>query len=210
MRSRSNDALWMGMAFCASLILAASVLAFLGPHERGIYAALAATARLAFLLFWPAYSGSALVLLFGRAFEPLKRHAREFGLAFVSALLVHLGLVVWLCLIGAAPGARTFIIFGIGAGWAYLLALFSIDAFRQALGPKYWGLLSKVGMNYLAFAFFIDFARLSPDAGLKQLIKYLPFAVLAVVGPGLRLAAFGRRARKERAASHLANRPNVT
>ena len=102
MRSRSIDALWMFSAVCAALTLAASVTIALGAKQSGIDAALAATARLMFLLFWPAYSGGALVALFGAVFQPLKQHAREFGLAFASALLVHLGLVAVLCLIGRA------------------------------------------------------------------------------------------------------------
>jgi hypothetical protein len=68
---------------------------------------------------------------------------REFGLAFSSALLVHLGLVGLLSLIGAAPAVGVFIFFGIAAAWAYLLALFSIPRLHQALGRKYrWLLIS--------------------------------------------------------------------
>ena len=153
MRPRYIDALWMCSAFFAALVLAGGVLSALGAGEGGIHAALEATARLMFLLFWPAYAGSALVSLFGAAFQPFKRHAREFGLAFVSTLLVHLGLVARLCLIGAAPHASTFIFFGAAAVFAYLLAIFSFDAPHRAFGPQYWGLLSKVGMNYLALRF---------------------------------------------------------
>jgi predicted neutral ceramidase superfamily lipid hydrolase len=192
-RSRSIDAVWMCSAFCASLALAVSVLITLGTGERGIHAALAATARLAFLLFWPAYSGSALASLFGHAFRPLRQYAREFGLAFSSALLVHLGLVGLLCLIGATPPVSTFILFGIAVAWAYLLALFSIPRLHQALGPKYWWLLSNVGMNYLAYAFFVDFRNEPLQGGIKHVIEYFPFAVLAVAGPGLRLTAFVQR-----------------
>jgi hypothetical protein len=186
--------MWMGIAFCAALGLAASVLKDLGPNEIGIHTALRATARLAFLLFWPAYSGSALASLFGATFQLLKQRVREFGLAFVSVLLVHLGLVAWLCLIGAAPNVSTFIVFGIAAGWAYLLALFSIGRLHQALGPKYWWLLSNVGMNYVAYAFAVDFLRDPLHGGVKHLVEYLPFAVLAVAGPGLRIAAMAQRA----------------
>jgi hypothetical protein len=193
-RSRSIDAVWMCSAFCAALVLAVSVLIVLGTGDRGIHAALAATARLQFLLFWPAYSGGALASLFGPAFQPLKRYAREFGVAFSSALLVHLGLVGLLCLMGAPPGTEVFIFFGIAAAWAYLLALFSIPRLHQALGPKYWRLLSFVGMNYLAYAFFVDFWNGEPlHGGIKHAVKYYPFVVLAVAGPSLRLAAFVRR-----------------
>jgi hypothetical protein len=192
-RSRSIDALWMFSAVCAALTLAASVTIALGAKQSGIDAALAATARLMFLLFWPAYSGGALVALFGAVFQPLKQHAREFGLAFASALLVHLGLVAVLCLIGAAPDAATFVFFGIGAAWAYVLALFSIPRLRLALGPRNWWLLSNVGMNYVAYAFIVDFLQQPLHGGVKHIIEYLPFAVLSLAGPGLRLAAYMQR-----------------
>jgi hypothetical protein len=202
-RSRSIDALWIFSAVCAALTLAASVTIALGAKQRGIDAALAATARLMFLLFWPAYSGGALVALFGAAFQPLKQHAREFGLAFASALLVHLGLVAVLCLIGAAPDAATFIFFGIGAAWAYVLALFSIPRLRLALGPRNWWLLSNVGMNYVAYAFIVDFLQQPLHGGVKHIIEYLPFAVLSLAGPGLRLVAYMQRVgRSWRNSSH--------
>ena len=79
MRSRPAADLWMGSAFGAALVLAAVVLAVLGAGERGTNAALAATARLSFLLFWAAYAGGALTALFGATFQPLKQRAREFG-----------------------------------------------------------------------------------------------------------------------------------
>jgi hypothetical protein len=192
-RSRSIDALWIFSAVCAALTLAASVTIALGAKQRGIDAALAETARLMFLLFWPAYSGGALVALFGAVFQPLKQHAREFGLAFASALFVHLGLVAVLCLIGAAPDAATFIFFGIGAAWAYLLALFSIPRLRLALGARNWWLLSNVGMNYVAYAFIVDFLQQPLYGGFRHIIEYLPFAVLSLAGPGLRLAAYMQR-----------------
>ena len=86
MRSKPAADLWMGLAFGAALVLAAVVLAVLGAGERGTKAALAATARLSFLLFWAAYAGSALTALFGAAFQPLKQRACEFGDVFVDEL----------------------------------------------------------------------------------------------------------------------------
>jgi hypothetical protein len=190
-RSRSNDAVWLGSAFCAALALAVSVVVIRGAPGIGL--ALQATARLSFLLFWPAYSASALAALFGPAFQPLKQHARELGLAFSAALLVHLGLVGLLCWFFQAPPVGTFIFFGGAAVCAYLLALFSIPRLHQALGPKYWWLLSNVGMNYLAYAFLKDFWNEPLYGGIKHVLAYFPFAVLAVAGPMLRLAAFAQR-----------------
>jgi hypothetical protein len=85
MSSRPTAAVWIGSAFCAALALTGLVLAALGPGERGTHVALQATARLSFLLFWPAYAGGALTALFGTTFQPLKQRAREFGLACFSA-----------------------------------------------------------------------------------------------------------------------------
>ena len=198
MRSRTTTLLWMGSAFCAALGLAAAVLLTLGAGERGTDAGLQLTARLSFLLFWPAYAGRALTTLFGPMFRPLKQRGREFGLAFASAQLVHVGLVAWLCVIGAAPPLATFIFFGIALLWTYLLALASVGRLQRMLGPRGWWLLRVVGLNYIAFAFAVDFFKKPLLADTKQIIGYLPFAVLAVAGPLLRVVAFAQHMRTER------------
>jgi hypothetical protein len=192
MRNRST-ALWMVGAFCAAMALAAAVLAALGAGERGTHVALQATARLSFVLFWPAYCAAALAQLFGPSFQPLQRRVREFGLAFAAAHLVHLGLVAWLTYIGHAPPRGTFIFFGIATVCTYSLALFSVSRLQRALGDSGWWLLRIVGLNYIAFAFAVDFLRLPASASTKYLMGYLPFVLLAVAGPVLRLAAFGQR-----------------
>lgn len=180
----------MASAFLAALCVASITLGVLGVGERGTDAALAATARLSFLLFWLSYTGGAMAALFGQTFQPLKARVREFGLAFASAHLVHIGLVAWLCEIGHTPGASVFVFFGIALVWTYLLALFSISRLRNALNPIGWWLLSNVGMNYIAYAFAVDFIKYPFGPGVKHLAEYLPFAVLAVVGPILRLSPF--------------------
>ena len=192
MRNQST-AVWITGAFCTAMALAAAVLAVLGAGERGTGVALQATARLSFVLFWPAYSAAALVALFGPSFQPLRRRVREFGLAFASAHLVHLGLVGWLSLIGHAPPRGSFIFFGIAAVCTYLLALFSLPRLQQALGASGWWLLRIVGLNYIAFAFAVDFLRLPASASAKYLMGYLPFVLLCVAGPVLRVTAFGQR-----------------
>jgi hypothetical protein len=186
--------MWIGLALCAALGLAGLVLAALGPGERGTIVALQATARLSFVLFWPAYTAGALTALFGPAFQPLKRRAREFGLAFASAHLVHIGLVAWLSYIADPPSLGTFILFGTAVLWTYLLALFSIARLQQALGPKGWWLMRTVGLNYIAYAFAVDFLRNPIPASVTNAIEYLPFIVLSVLGPILCLAAFVQRA----------------
>jgi hypothetical protein len=191
--ARPAAAVWIGAAFCAELLLAALVLATLGAEERGTHVALQVTARFAFLLFWPAYVAGALTALFGTVFEPLKRHARGFGLAFASALFVHLTLVAWLTYIGFAPPLEVFLVFGIAVLWTYLLALSSIARLQHRLGPSRWWFLRVVGLNYIAFAFAVDFLKHPQFSSIKYLVGYLPFAVLSVAGPLLCLAAFLRR-----------------
>jgi hypothetical protein len=202
MNARLSAALWIGSALLASLALAVTALAALGTAERGIAVALQATARLAFLLFWLAYTGAALTALFGQIFQPLKRHGRELGLAFAAALLTHLALVGYLSYLWAAPPLITFIVFGVAAFWTYLLTLFSLTSLQRALGSEAWWLLRILGLNYIAFAFALDFLRFPLFGDIKHMAAYLPFAVLSILGPIIRLTAFMRRA-------HMTNKNGV-
>jgi hypothetical protein len=192
MKSRPTATVWIALALCASLCLAVLVLVALGPGERGTDVALQLTARLSFLLFWPAYAGGALTALFGPAFQPLKQHSREFGLAFASAFLVHIGLVAWLCYMGFAPARGVFIFFGIAVLCTYLLALFSVGRLQQELGRRGWWLLRTAALNYIAYAFFVDFWKPPFFSSLNHLLGYSTFAMLSLVGPLLRVAAFIR------------------
>src|SRR5271154_1690380 len=99
MNHKSVPVLGMGLAAGAALLLAGLVLAIYGTGEKAIRTALDVTARWSFLLFWLAYAGGALGSLFRPAFHGLARRGREFGLAFASAHLVHIGLIVWLGLL---------------------------------------------------------------------------------------------------------------
>jgi hypothetical protein len=184
---------WMASAFCAALGLAVLVLAEFGTDERGTDIALQVTARFSFLLFWPAYAAGAMLALFGPTFEPFKGRAREFGLAFASAHLVHLALVAWLTYIGHAPSRGVFVFFGVAVLCTYLLALFSIRRLQQALGSRGWWFLRVVALNYIAYAFASDFLRYPQLGSIKYLAGYAPFAILSVLGPLLCLAAFVRR-----------------
>jgi hypothetical protein len=189
--------IWIIAGFCAAFVLAACVLGVTGTNEKGIKAALAVTGRLSFLLFWPSYTGSALVTLFGPRCQPIRRKGRDFGLAFASAHLVHLGLVGWLCAIGAAPGAGVFILFGIAAFSLYLLAFLSVPAIVMKLGLRDWRLLRLVTMTYIAYAFAADFLTHKQVAGFKDTLAYLPFSALIIAGFLLRLAAFLAQTRAE-------------
>lgn len=175
----------MGSAFAVAAALAVAVLAAVGAGEHGTVAALQVTARLSFLLFWLAYAGGGLVALFGPAFQPVKRHGRELGLAFASAHLVHVGLVAWLCWIGAAPVTGVFTFFVPPLAVVYILALFSIRRLQQMLGRRAWWLLRTVGMTWIAYAFASDFLRYPLQGGAKYVVEYLPFAALSLAGPAL-------------------------
>jgi hypothetical protein len=179
----------MALAFFVTLGLTAGAVAtFHAPHENlGI--ALKTSARIAFLFFWPAYAGGALTSLFSDAFSPLRRHARDLGLAFAGALLVHLTLVAYLCAAGHAPPAKTFAVFGPAAVLTYLLVLFSIDQMRQAIPASFWRVILAVAMNYIMLAFIDDFIRFR-FTDLRDFLLYFPFAALAIIGPLLRLAAW--------------------
>jgi hypothetical protein len=199
MNGHGYTRLWMAVAFCATLGLTGSAVAiFYTPHNNlGI--ALATSARVSFLLFWPAYVGSALTSLFGDVFLPLSQHARDLGLAFAAALLVHLGIVAYLCAVGHPPPAGTFVVFGAAAILTYLLALLSIGRVRRAMPRAFWPFFRAVAMNYIAFAFLKDFVKF-PLSDLRNALLYLPFAGLATIGPMLKLAAWMQKMRYTRAA----------
>jgi hypothetical protein len=199
MRSRANTGVWMTVAFAAALALTAVVFMTLGADVRGTRAALAATGRLSFLLFWAAYAGGALVVLVGQASLPLQRYGREFGLAFAAAHLVHLALVARLCELGDVPGFGTFALFGLAAAWLYALALLSFDGLRGRIGAGTWRILRDVGMNFIAFAFAVDFIKQPLRGDVRHVVEYAPFALLAVLGPALRAAAFVVGERRGRA-----------
>ena len=179
----------MSLAFAFAVCLVAVVFSIKGMDKEGTITALKVTARFSFCLFWPAYAGSAVAILFGPRFAPIKRYSRHFGVAFASAQLVHLGTVIWLCWIGATPPAFDFIIFGVAAAFTYILALISIDQLHKILTSMSGRILRIVGLNYIAFVFAFDFLH-SPNGIAGQTTFYLPFSILAVAGPVLRLAAF--------------------
>lgn len=189
--SRNTTGLWMASGFTAELALAAVVLVVYGTGEHATGVALQLTARLSFLLFLPAYCGSALAALCGPPLDRVSRRARDLGLTFAAAHVVHLGLVVWLCWIGAKPPLATFVFFGIAALWLYGLAALSIGRLHRAIGHGVWRGLNLVGLNFIALAFAEDFLRVPFQADAKFLVAYLPFDILAIAGPALRIAAWG-------------------
>ena len=190
----SSTSLWMGVAFLVALGLAGTVLATFSAEDRGTEIALRVTARWSFLLFWCAYAGGAIAKLFGQRFGLLGRYGRNFGLAFASAQLVHVGLIVWLYHISSGPaGAMT--IFWLGIFFTYLLALFSWPRVREMVGPLVWRVLLTIALECIAYVFALDFIQIPlVEHGLsKYPPSYLPFTLMLVGGFGLRVAALIKR-----------------
>jgi hypothetical protein len=186
--------IWVGGAFCMALALAAAVIARFGAGERGTDLALAATARLAFLFFWPAYAGGPLVILFGPKFAAVRRRGQALGLAFASVLSIHLSLVAWISWIGHAPPAQTFAIFGVGAVFTGFLALSSVESFSRRLHGIAWSTLRALGMNYLLFDFAFDFFRPRPLRSVLLQLEYRPFQVLVALALAARLLSILKQA----------------
>lgn len=199
--SQPRTGLWMGTAFAAALAVACGVLTVTGTGQSGIAIGLKATARLAYLFFWPAYVGGAIATLLGDRFDDLARRAREFGLAFASALLVHVGLVIWLARISPPQplldAAMPF--FAIGVIWTYLLAVSSIGYVRARFSADSLKAFRTVGLEYIALTFFTDFVIL-PKHPLQHPVLYVPFWVMLGLGPLLRLAATARQMHRRGAA----------
>jgi hypothetical protein len=195
---------WMAAAFLVCLLFAATALAVLGTGERGTVLALRLTARWCFLLFWFAYAAGPLAKLWNlNLFAQLARHGREFGLAFASALTVHVALILWHYRIAEPPdGAMLF--FWVGIFFAYLLALFSLPGLREGLGPRLWHIVLTLAVEYIALVFAVDFIvdPLQAAGVNKYPLSYVPFLVMLVGGALLRLTAFARASLgRERAAN---------
>jgi hypothetical protein len=192
---------WMGAAIGVALMIVLAV-ALVAHHDR-LSLALRSTARWSFLLFWLASAGGALATLYGLRFSNLAARARDFGLAFASAHLVHLGLVAWLYYAFVGPGKFTLIFFGVAAFWTYLLALLSVKRIAAALKPRTWRVLRIIGVEFISLAFLYDFARNPFSGGFLRVVAYLPFLILAVAGPLLRLAAMLKKLQARREQSTL-------
>jgi hypothetical protein len=138
-----------------------------------------------------------MAILFGPAFAGLARQARALGLAFATAHLVHMGLVVWLgVVIGQIPlqgGSLWF--FLVALFFTYLLALLSFGIGMRNLG-RLWRPLLFLGTTYILIAFGGDFvlgALAQKTQHWLYAAEYVPFALLSLIAIPLRLAAFLRQ-----------------
>jgi hypothetical protein len=196
--TRRHDPAWVWMigAFLGAVALAVAVLADYGTGPDGIGQAVRYTARWSFLFFWLSYAGGALASLFRPAFAGLARRARPLGLAFASALQVHIGLVVWLgVVVGQIPLGGGLLWFFLAALFcSYLLALLSFGVGARNLG-RLWRPLLFLATTYILIAFGRDFVLGAVDQHIRYLpyaAEYVPFALLSVIAIPLRLAAFVR------------------
>ena len=196
-RRRDPAWLWMIGAFGGALAVAAAVLAVYGTGLAGVGQAVRYTARWSFLFFWLSYTGGAMAILFGPAFAGLARRARSLGLAFATALQVHIGLVIWLgVVIGQIPlQGRILGFFLLALFCAYLLALLSFGIGTRYLG-RLWRPLLFLATTYILIAFGRDFVlgALAPNVRYwRYAAEYVPFALLSLIAIPLRLAAFLRQ-----------------
>ena len=205
MRGKTT-AQWMAASFAVAFALVVAFRLGTGPGER-VVGALRATARWSFTLFWLATTGRALATLGGDRFRALAAHARDLGLSYASAQLVHLAVVVWLYCYAfvhgtEAPSRNTLIFFGIGMFWTYLIALLSFAPVAAKLDARTSRMLRAIGVEYIGVAFIVDFFKSPFQDGIAHIANYAPFVVLAIAGPVLRLAAAAKRLARQRRPSN--------
>ena len=184
-------------ALAVALLIAGVTLVLTGGAATGTILGLRLTARWSYLWFWPAYTAGAWATLFGARFYAVAARARDFGLGFAAAHLVHVALVVWLYRIAAhPPGAGTLTFFGVAVFFTYLLALLSFRRPAAWLSPRALLIIRTIGVEYIALAFFVDFAKEPPSFTRGYALGYGVFVALGVLGYGLRAAALVRRHRR--------------
>ena len=214
-KRRFDSLVWNGTAFAIAVALATAILAVEGTDPESLRDALRLTGRWSFLVFWLAYAGGSIAALFGSAFARLAGRGRDFGLAYASAQLVHLGLVIWLFIITLRPPliGKALVFFTVGMIVTYLLALFSVGAMSKLLGSRVWRALRIAGLNYIMFVFALDFVpraiHETSDDGIRRLVEYAPFAAMCLAAPILVLAAAAQRRLTIRNMKPAVHRPSI-
>lgn len=181
-RDRPNTWLWIGLSFATALAIAVAVLIKDGHYYDGTVAALRASARFSFLLFWGAYAGGLLRKIPLELPQWLAKRRREFGLSFAAAHSVHLGLILWLFHVSSKQPVSDFIIVqdGIGFGFMYLLVVCSFDFARRMLSPPVWRAVFNIGLEYIAYVFSTDFILNHLHDKAEMTILYWPFTLMLV------------------------------
>jgi sulfoxide reductase heme-binding subunit YedZ len=195
---------WALYAFVA---VAASVLALVhlgrGVDEAGLALFARHTARLAFVMFLPAFvAGPFAYFRPTPAARRMLRLRRHLGLAFALAHFIHLGALVSYFVLTPAEPAAVAIAFG-GFGYLLLVAmtLTSTDRAMSALGRN-WKRLHGFGVCYLWFVFAQSYlGRVvgggGPDAPANAsppivYVLLLGFALAALALRGARFCALRR------------------
>ncbi len=193
-RPRSVTVPWMLTAFAVALVIAGVSLRLRGSGEEGTLLGLKLTARWSYLWFWWAYTAGAWATLLGPRLRTVAMRARDFGLAFAAAHLIHVALVAWLYLISEhPPGAHTLEFFGVAVFFTYLLALLSFRRYALWLTPRAVSVIRTVGVEYIALAFLVDFVNPPFAPTLKYAVSYGAFLALIVLGYAVRIIALMRR-----------------
>ncbi len=172
----------------AGLVLGIGLLMAETPLESWQLAA-RYTARLAFPIFWLAFTASAWTRLApGAGTRTLLRLRRRIGLAFAAAHTVHLGALTQATLLsGQAPDLATLVVGGGAFAMMFAMAATSSDAAQRALG-RHWRTLHRVGAHWIWFVFAFSYGgrTFSPD-GFSP--GYAVFFAAALAALGLRVAA---------------------
>ncbi len=186
----SVTASWMLGAFVIAALLAVASIGLRGRTEDGIVLALRLTARWSYLWFWAAYTAGAWAVLLGPRLRPVAARAREFGLAYAAAHLVHVAVVVWLYRISPhPPGLRTLEFFGVAVFFTYVLALLSFPRPAAWLPRRLSSVIRRIGVEYIALAFLVDFAGPPFRLTASYAVGYAPFLALILLGYAVRMAA---------------------
>jgi hypothetical protein len=129
----------------------------------------------------------------------LVQHRQDFGLAYASAHLVHVGLVAHLVSMSDRPLSEAIMpFFAVGVVWTYLLALSSWERLSKLFSPRFLRILRNIGLEYLALVFFTDLVLPPIQGHANHPFEYLPFSILTIAGSLLRLAAVIRRYSRDR------------
>jgi hypothetical protein len=197
-KSAPRAVFWTGGALVGALTLATAIIIVKGPTLSGVGIGLRLTARFSYIFFWLAYVGGALTTLFGPVFDIVGRRVRELGLAFASAQLVHIGLVTWLAWLSQPESLSDAVMpfFAIAVIWTYLLAFLSTKYARRTFDCHTLNILRALGSEYIALTFFADFVLLPKYPVQFPVFLYVPFWVLLLAGPLLRIAAAAKRFRR--------------
>ena len=173
---------YVAAAAAVSVVVAMGEIAVVGNLDHGLPAAVAAVARVAFIPFWLSYTGGAWVALGVRRLAFARDHAREFGLAFATAIAIHVGLICWQTMRGQPPAPMTVVIFGTAALLTFLLSAASLPALYERLPRVALAGFRTLATTYVALVYLLDFAIPPHPTRLHYWVAYAAFAALDGIG----------------------------